>query len=174
MRKLHLQRPSRVSARSPKISRISPVRSSTFAVPGLLQIALLDRAHDMIDDDEAGLMLGDQSRRSPRPCRSPTASPASGRRGARSRPRARRGRWRGRGQRPPRDGPRSNAPPSRAERRCRWRCAARACPRRSGTSTMARVGTRRRSTGPRRDDLGGAWACEMAIPAAGLRPDRSP
>ena len=37
-------------------------------------------------------------------------------------------------------------------------------PRRSGTSTMARVGARRRSTGPRRDDLGGAWCVRDGYP----------
>ena len=45
--------------------------------------------------------------------------------------------------------------------------------RRRSTSTMARVGMRRRSTGPRRSDLGGACSCEMASPV-GVRPDRSP
>ena len=81
-----------------------------LAVPGLLEVALLHRAHGMIDDGEPGLVLADQRRDAPRPCRSRTASPG---RGLRQRHdlgrRARRGRWPRRGRPPPRGDPRADA-----------------------------------------------------------------
>ena len=119
-----------------------------LAVPGLLQVALLDGADRMIDDDEARPRARRSAPRSPRPCRSRAASPAAGAPAARSRPRARRGRSPGPGRPPPRAGPAIE----RGRRRRDGAVAVgrrepRACPRRSGTSTMARVGARRRSTG---------------------------
>ena len=43
MRQLDLQPPFAGARAPPKISRIRPVRSSTLHVPGLLEVALLDR-----------------------------------------------------------------------------------------------------------------------------------
>ena len=58
MRKLHLQPAFPGQRALAENFQDQPGAIEHLAVPGLLQVALLDRAHGMIDDDEAGLVLG--------------------------------------------------------------------------------------------------------------------
>ena len=69
--------PSRVRARSPKISRIRPVRSMTLAFQRFSRLRCCTGRERGVDDDQLGRLGLERRGRSRRPCPSPAGSPGA-------------------------------------------------------------------------------------------------